>query len=164
MVKRHSYFAYLGKYLKECVVYFGTFSNNSTITSFWHGINCRLVFPKTSVVFKGPTSTSDIREVCMNFAAGNGIIINLTTNCDMNAFQARYFDCVFLSDFGNESEKFFIAQENSSRLDFETIIFTKNNRNFKIYVMAMNIINVLFGELSGNIDDDEWDPFGQQIK
>eukprot|EP01084_Bolivina_argentea_P038902 71914_1 len=160
MKQRHSVFGNFGKWLKKILLFSTVTHNKATINNFYHGINVRMVFSKTTAAFKSPTSTSDKIEVCMAFAANDGMIINLRSGSYLHAqvnkfsieqFEPRYFDCCWLSDFGNESEKFFIAQWNVQPLDFGTIIFTSNGEDFKFYIMAMNIINVVFGDLASRM-------------
>eukprot|EP01084_Bolivina_argentea_P303770 524552_1 len=153
MKQRHNVFGNFGKWLKE-ISYFGIYTDyKSSLNNFYHGVNRCLVFSKTCASFKSPTSTSDNIVVCMTFAANDGMIINLHSGHYIDKESTpRCFDCAWLSDYGNESEKFFIAQWNAATLDFVTIIFTSNGQDFKYYIMAMDIINLIFGDVTSKLE------------
>ena len=142
MKQRHSSFVHLGRHLKEVVRYYGEFTNNdSKIKYFWHGVDCKLLFDSVSAVFKSPTSTSSVREVCLNFTKNDGLLVKM--HCGYNEYvgrNPRYFDFSWISDYGAEFEKFFIAQHNAAPLNFETIIFTKTNDDYLYYMKAIKII------------------------
>eukprot|EP01084_Bolivina_argentea_P248459 415632_1 len=46
LVERHSDFYWLGKYLKEAALQFGTYIKDGIVTSFYHGINQEVMFPR----------------------------------------------------------------------------------------------------------------------
>eukprot|EP01083_Nonionella_stella_P289688 985838_1 len=76
ILKRHSTFYFLAKYLNEAVNDYGVDSKRS---KFYHGINKELLFSKTcDISIYCPLSTSSSYAVAINFATSSGIIIELT--------------------------------------------------------------------------------------
>eukprot|EP01084_Bolivina_argentea_P160094 278808_1 len=130
LIKRHSNFYYLGKYLKESVATSGC-KCGTKINKFYHGINKDMLFPKVgdmdgNYIF-GPVSTSIQFEVAVNFTNNNGIIVEFRGG---GAYPASHLAVFWLSDYGNESEHLFIGE--TGRLQIVNIISVKTGSEYKL--------------------------------
>ena len=74
--QRHREYANLGRLIQESCWIYGEPINKESKLSFYHGINCQLLFPKCVATFIGPTSTSTTKAVAVNFCSGNGIFLS----------------------------------------------------------------------------------------
>eukprot|EP01084_Bolivina_argentea_P206561 352637_1 len=82
--KYHNHFYFWGQYLKICIHQFGM-KTSKTIGGFYHGITRKLYFPHyinsdglDGVNIWCPLSTTKSFEVAFNFAAKNGLVIELS--------------------------------------------------------------------------------------
>eukprot|EP01084_Bolivina_argentea_P139131 244787_1 len=103
MTIRNNEFWNWSKTLIESVNYFGITIKSSNISSFYHGASM-IYFSGFSAAFNCPTSTTTKLEVAMMFARDDGIIVEL----GMQATFIKYFNCTFVSCFGNEDERLFV--------------------------------------------------------
>eukprot|EP01084_Bolivina_argentea_P227508 384218_1 len=132
--KNHTYYYWMGKYLKSAVESGG--QEHPNIQSFYHGLGEKLIMEIThcsnSVNIHSPLSTSSAFAVALNFAASNnGIIIEFgrkqmkrrTTGigCYRNAFNLLCFSVEWLSDFANEHEYLFLITNPFSSLIIKNI-------------------------------------------
>eukprot|EP01084_Bolivina_argentea_P036834 68104_1 len=91
------------KYLIQTVNCYGKEIDESDINIFYHGISY-MYFDEFIARFNSPTSTTTKLQIATIFAKNNGIILELK-KCDPSL---RYFNCSFVSCFGNENERLFI--------------------------------------------------------
>eukprot|EP01084_Bolivina_argentea_P259899 438740_1 len=161
---RHSHFAHLARLLTESCYMYGTLANPKSGThTFWHGINCKLIFNKCVAVFVGPTSTSCSREVTINFAKDKGVLIQLHCGyADAPDNYVTFLDCRWMTDFVYEEERLFIGQ--SMALEFKTIITTIDNTNYEIWIYTLSVVNVLFCDMNLNVAKDRPNWFQHQIE
>eukprot|EP01084_Bolivina_argentea_P193228 331536_1 len=138
--KRHSNYYWFGKLLDQAVVEFGTHIQSGYIKYFYHGIGEQLVFPEI-IYFQcsGPTSTSSVFEVAVNFTNhNNGMVVEI---CDDNYMQsAQCLSVCWLSDFGNESEYLFIGGH-IGWLRMTDLIDARSGRKYKYILKALRIID-----------------------
>eukprot|EP01083_Nonionella_stella_P083309 230316_1 len=135
MKRRHEEYWHWGKLLREAVEAFGICWQDSTIEKFYHGVSDTLIFDSTSVLLKGPVSTSgDFFIAAGNFGA-TGLVIDIPNNY-MTKF---YFDCRYWSDFTAEDEKLMLG--GLQRLPFDTIrnMQPTPKQNYYIYVQAVDM-------------------------
>eukprot|EP01084_Bolivina_argentea_P012957 24286_1 len=159
--KRHSYYYYWSKYLRECVECYGTdldedkmnrYKNRRGDIHFYHGINCVLYFKKTVARFCNPLSVTPEIAVAQNFSSATGLILQIKGYEDY----LRMFNVSWLSDYTAESERLFIG--GYKRLTIESIINVSTAHNYLFYVKA---INNLFDLIQGFKNEY---PFDNQIR
>ena len=147
LMLRHSEFAHFGRLLVEVVLDFGIngYHRNPDHENgpYFCGINCPLNFGSYAICLKGPCSTSTQRTVALNFAAKNGVIIELN-NRSFHAQHQRFFDCWWISNYVEESERLWIAGHMMLRV--VTIVIVRNFRN---YWKAMRALYLFDAMLSG---------------
>ncbi len=144
--ERHRNFYWFGKYLKECVNWFGQRVLPETRNKFYHGIGEEMQFPTVAdrprgVKIYGPISTTSSFEVAVNFANTNGLIVEFGGNLDWFG-SGRYFRCDWLSDFPNEKEHLFIQNE-CGHFNFQNIIRARSGHEFGIIIKALQAFNDL---------------------
>lgn len=99
--RRNREFAHWSRLLRETVELFGTEMGESRIDIFYHGVS-RLIFSSFVAYLGSPTSTTSQLSVASMFATeSDGLILELARSSRC----LRYFDCAWLSCFGNEDEK-----------------------------------------------------------
>ena len=74
--QRHQEYANLGRLILESCWIYGTDITATLKASYYHGINCQLLFLKFVATLTGPTSTSTTKTVAVNFCSGNGIFLS----------------------------------------------------------------------------------------
>eukprot|EP01084_Bolivina_argentea_P291256 500554_1 len=155
VIKKHSNFYWLGKYLKEAVCVYGSEISNETC--FYHGINKKMLFPAVfEYVINCPVSTSKSFPVAVNFATPNGIVVEFS-NQNRWPKDARhvgggyyrgtgdggsgnfYFSCEWLSDYAAERECLFI--QDSAELCIENVIELSTGIEYKMILNACDIID-----------------------
>eukprot|EP01084_Bolivina_argentea_P271726 462436_1 len=150
IIRRHLEFYFLGKYLKETVCRLGIDIKEGKVKRFYHGISKRFLFPMTDInIIKVPLSTSSEMAVAVNFAAGNGLIVEFARSNGWN----YYFSASWCSDYGNEKEHLFV--QNFGFLRFNNIIDAEGNE-FKYILGAINLLNI-FGHCSETFDERKED-------
>eukprot|EP01083_Nonionella_stella_P185551 676881_1 len=140
ILKRHSAFYFLGKFLKEVVNDYGEDSKLSNVNTFYHGINTELLFSKTcDLEIYCPLSTSSSYAVAVNFATNGGIIIELKPTPTQTLVATKHFSVSWLSDFPSESERLFI--QNDGNFDFENILHIPTGTDLKLVLMCIQILD-----------------------
>eukprot|EP01084_Bolivina_argentea_P215866 366580_1 len=166
--RRHSNFAYFGRYLRE-ILFFGQDSyspyygilKKKSFTMFFHGVSGQFNFGKVTGCINGPLSTTTDWSVAVSFTAKKGVILKIRLSLQQQGLYniAPYFDCFWISDYPCEQEKFLIG--GGIRLVFENI-YNINGvmvQNYQLYISALNYLNTTFGMGSlppsiGTMDDD----------
>eukprot|EP01084_Bolivina_argentea_P184443 318098_1 len=140
IIKRHSEFYFLGKYLKEAVYRLGIDINKGNVKCFYHGISEHLIFPlgRWDAIYV-PLSTSSQIEVAVNFTGNNGLIVEFVRNFGPNS----NLSVSWCSDYGNESEHLFV--QNNGSLRFDNIIDTGIGYEFRDILGGINSLNHLYG-------------------
>eukprot|EP01084_Bolivina_argentea_P000687 1269_1 len=131
---RHSYYFYVAKLIREAVELFGTKVNDGTIRSFYHGIDDIMYFSQVSAFIYGVLSTSSSIEIAIQFSRNTGMVVELYPHSVV-----KYFDCVLLSEFGNEKELLFIGGRNC--LEFQNIINVPESEEYREFVAALAILD-----------------------
>eukprot|EP01084_Bolivina_argentea_P104904 187814_1 len=143
ILKKHSNFYFIGKYLKEAVNLFGVDSQQSQIESFYHGVNTELLFSKgTRINIFCPLSTSSSRAVAVNFATPKGIILELRASAKAVGGPYNFVKCFsvsWISDYGNEQEHFFIQGDNDG-FTLQNITIVSNGIEFKSILRCIHIL------------------------
>lgn len=151
---RNGKYFWWSKLLRETVEYFGDDTKNSAISTFYHGTS-RLYFSQFNASFYGPTSTSCQIEVATMFSDDqNGVLLELQSYDDYELYGALYFNCSFLSCFGNEDERLFIG--GFRKLKFYSIRVLNESKqweNFHFFIAALTKYgNIIKGERLWNND------------
>eukprot|EP01084_Bolivina_argentea_P135166 238236_1 len=142
---RHSNFYFLGKYLYQAVNWFGVNHKYSKTKIFYHGINKPLLFPRTyRSVINCPLSTSSSREVAINFATNEGIILEITVYTQYAKAYGiehipKHFPLSWLSDYGNEHEHLFV--QHAGRLTIENILLLKDGMELRLVLQCISILH-----------------------
>ena len=137
----------------ETVNVFGTKMNESKVSVFYHGVSL-MYFDSFRAAFNGPTSTTTALAVAAIFAADNGIILELAHK-DRWSEDVRYFNCSFVSAFGNEQERIFIRPYDEYEcLHLVSIRNMATNENYKQYINALNLFQrtIVRGFYENDID------------
>eukprot|EP01084_Bolivina_argentea_P253846 426563_1 len=134
LMKRHSNFHFLSKYLRETVEIFGKCSRLSPSIAVYHGINEHMLFECTHSVIFGPLSTTLSWHVAMNFSNNSGMILELCPDINL-----KYLDCFWLSPFPGESELLFVG--GFFPLQFVNITDVTNGYQYKKFILSLNIID-----------------------
>ena len=101
------------------------------------------MFIETTMYFHCPLSTTTSIEVAIAYSNNNDNDYLLELQDDDTVLgMARYFDCCWLSDFGNEYEKFFIG--GYKPLKIHTVLDAVLGRNYCNYLKALHIIDEMF--------------------
>eukprot|EP01084_Bolivina_argentea_P000569 1067_1 len=140
VINRHKQFGNLGKYMFEAVNVFGDYPNSNDI--FYHGVSQCLLFTSLHAQINGPLSTSSSIVVAMNFATNDGLIISLKDSGLMSSL--KYFNCEWISDFGNEKERFFIGNPHRQIFTFVNIIHTLSGNEYKEWLLCFKLIQYIF--------------------
>ncbi len=130
--ERHRNFYWFGRYLRELVEGFGK-EISAEDAPYFHGISGNVTFTSTIAKFHHPMSTTKEIAVAQRFATNNGIIISVK----MHQFEVPYFDCNWISKFGNEEESLFIG--GIFPLQIANIINCITGEQYYKYLRAINI-------------------------
>ena len=143
--KRHSRYAIFGKLLVELVRDFGTdgrVDGGGERGPFFCGINGILNVGSFAICLNGPCSTSTVRTVALGFATSGGIIVKL--NNDGHDSQAqRFFNCQWISNYPEESERLWIAGEPQFALRIESIVIAKTAKNYAKTMKAFYLFDAM---------------------
>eukprot|EP01084_Bolivina_argentea_P086253 155898_1 len=135
LILRHCNYYWMARYLRETVEGYGdVFSPYSKTKTYYHGISENMIFSSLIARFHHPTSTTKQITVAQRFATNNGIIINL----ERGACELPYFDCGWISAFGNEDESLFIG--GMQPFEITNIINCSTGEEYKKYIKAINIV------------------------
>ena len=149
--KRHSKFAHFGRLLVETVRDFGINGRDSTPGfqkgPFFCGLNCPLNIGTYAIQLSGPCSTSSERSVALNFAKSNGMIMSLNNDA-MDAKDEMFFDCSWISNYFEESERLWIAGSTRDALRIMSVVFVKSAKNFAKTVRALYLFDAMISGVS----------------
>ena len=143
--QRHSHFAVFGRLLVELVWEFGvdgTERRGNEKGPFFCGLNCVLNIGSFAITLKGPCSTSTQREVAVNFAKSNGIILKLDNDTDGGSLQ-QCFDCSWISNYFEEAERLWIAGRTHLPLRIVSIVIVKNAKNYRKMMRALFLFDAM---------------------
>ena len=151
---RHSQFGHFGRLLVELVLDFGIngFKNDDNPSyqrgPFFCGLNCPLNIGSYAIRLNGPCSTSTQRSVAVNFAKSNGVILKLN-NDNSNAEDQCFFDCSWISNYFEESERLWIAGKRALRI--VSIAIVQNAKNYRKMIRAFYLFDAMIsGVRMGN--------------
>eukprot|EP01084_Bolivina_argentea_P278507 475825_1 len=134
--KRNAEYANWSRFLIETVSFFGTSVNESHIETYYHGINCKLIFTSFCSKCIGPTSTTAQLSVACIFAKSQGMILEFQNGSTHMSF--KYFNCSWVSCFSNEDERLFIfSQWPDNRLIITGLRDMKLQKNYTCYMHAL---------------------------
>eukprot|EP01083_Nonionella_stella_P056511 148770_1 len=155
---RHSNFFHFGRLLRELIECFGKKKYNKNIV-FYHGITDDLMFIESTKYFYAPLSVTTSIEVAIAYSNNNGkdYLLELVDD-DSVLGMARYFDCSWLSDFGNECEKYFVG--GYKPLKIHTVLDAVLGRNYINYLKALYMIDRM---MAGYYFDNESEEIKQII-
>ncbi len=150
---RHSQFAHFGRLLVELVLDFGingyghSWNPSFQRGPFFCGINCPLNIGSYAIRLNGPCSTSTQRSVAVNFAKSNGIILKLNNDTFRGRYQS-FFDCSWISNYLEESERLWIAGQQPLRIVH--ILIVRTAKNYEKMIRAL----YLFDAMISGVDMD----------
>ena len=143
---RHSKFAHFGRLLVETVLDFGIngwkHSENPSYQKgpFFCGLNCPLHIGSYAIRLYGPCSTSTKRSVALNFAKSNGVILKLSNDTSDGEEQC-FFDCSWISNFFEESERLWIAGLRPLRIVH--IVIVRTAKNYQKMIRALYLFDAM---------------------
>eukprot|EP01084_Bolivina_argentea_P208698 355709_1 len=117
---------------------------NKEYGPFYCGMSSVMNISSFAAYLKGPCSTSKYIEIAINFATRDGIIMQLQ-NTGYEAEDQRFFDCSWISRYGEENERLFVAAE--FRLQIESVIIIETTQNFENYFHTFYLFDCM---LSGH--------------
>ena len=124
----------------ETVNVYGTNPDKSRVSVFYHGVSF-MYFDSFHTTFYSPTSTTTKIQIAYIFSKDDGIIIEL--GCSRGHSQ-KYFNCSFLSAFGNEDERLFIQPYWKKKyLQTLSIRNMSTNENYKDHIQALSLLQRL---------------------
>ena len=142
--QRHAKFATFGRLLVELVLEFGIngdHRNDEYETGpFFCGLNCILNIGSFAISLEGPCSTTTSREVAINFAKSDGIILKLI-NDTFEASRQNFFDCSWISNYFEEAERLWIAGESALRI--VSIVIVRSAKNYRKTMRAMFLFDAM---------------------
>eukprot|EP01083_Nonionella_stella_P167338 562138_1 len=138
IMERHSNFWWFGKWIKECVNWFGAAVNECRIDTFYHGIGMEMLVPYNGFNINGPLSTSVSLCVAVNFANNQGLIVELEGRHDS---QKKCFSCSWLSDYSNEREYLFVQHRDA--LSTCNIVHCQTGTEYKEMLCALKHLNTM---------------------
>eukprot|EP01084_Bolivina_argentea_P053493 98212_1 len=135
---RNAEFFYFTKLLYETVNIYGIIcgGNENRIKRFYHGINKEMLFDSLSCNISSPFSTTSSFAVAVHFSKNVGMILELSAHAFL-----KYWNCSWLSDFGNENEKLFIG--GFYPFSFVNIIQPSKGLDHSKYASCLSIIDQL---------------------
>merc|ERR1712003_4826 len=99
-----------------------------------------LNIPQFAIRLNGPTSTSVHGEVAMRFGGVKGMIIQLNNDKGIARFE-RHFDCSWLSDFPEESERLWMGGRFPLKLETVRVVETQNN--YQRFLRAFHLFDLM---------------------
>jgi len=142
--KRNQKFYFCSKHLIEIVNVFGIscYENNPNGKEkgpYFCGLNCSLTFPSYNLRLTAPCSTTKQLSVATKFSDQQGVIVKLS-NYNSNL---HFFNCSWLSSFGEEEERLFIAGNIPIRIINITNVFDgkQYSRVAKVLSAADDVLN-----------------------
>ena len=147
VIARHSEFGNFGKLLVEAVLDFGENRlRNNENGPFFCGLNCILNIGVYAIRLQGPCSTTTEREVALNFAKRDGLILMLKNDSSRGVHQP-VLNCAWISNFHEESERLWIAGEAALRIGSITIV--KTAKNYQKVMRALYMFDWMIGASTG---------------
>ena len=149
VISRHSEYGNFGKLLVEMVEHFGISgydgngAQNPESGPFFCGINCILNVGSFAIILRGPCSTTTVKAIATNFATEKGMILKLN-NDSFDAGRQRFFDCSWISNYFEESERLWIAGYFPLRIVSIVMVLTAKN-----YQNAMRSLYLFDAMISG---------------
>eukprot|EP01083_Nonionella_stella_P014382 40420_1 len=139
IVKVHTNYHHLGKYLKQSVEVFGTAYKNGEHTRVFHGVNKHMLFDGMSAAIYGPLSTTYQSSVAVMFSTSSinktGQVLELVP-----AGNCKYFDCEWLSPFP-EGELLFVGGFQS--LYFLDIRTVDDGKVYRRWITLLRFIDTM---------------------
>ena len=132
---RNSMYYWTSRYLRELVFCFG-FQSWEAKRCFFSGIKVEMNMPQFQVGFVGPTSTSWVKEVAINFAGERGMLV--CTEGGRN----KCFEASWLSAFPEEKEVLFFGSR--KRATLSSIIVARSAKNYHVAVGAYAKFDAIF--------------------
>eukprot|EP01084_Bolivina_argentea_P165573 287633_1 len=141
VMERNSHFANFCRLLYEVTSFFSCLMEDET---FYHGINCQLLFDKFHCNFNMPVSTTVSKDVAINFCNKSGIVLAMESNNSSNSSYTLALD--WISAFPEEQERLFFETTLSIiNLTNFSLSSKKSNKNFvKIISLYYYITNGAF--------------------
>eukprot|EP01084_Bolivina_argentea_P084624 152977_1 len=151
--RRNQEYFHWSKLLCETVNCYGNRVDDTEINVFYHGVSL-LYFTKFIAEFNAPTSTTTKLQIATVFAKTDGIILELH-KC-YECCSLRYFNCSFISDFGNEEERLFIQPPRCFKRDlkFVSIRNMSTDENYKGYIKSLTLFQKIIDYKKHKLPDN----------
>ena len=140
IMDRHSHWYHLGQLLQECVHYFGS-DGETDRGPFYCGLNTILHVPLGGIILYGPCSTTTMREVAVNFARSDGMVLSVDNDGTHYGSRNRHFDCSWISRYFEEDERLFLGEKYPLRLI--NITLERSAKNYRKMCTLMFILTTL---------------------
>ena len=150
--RRQQDFHHWTRLLREAVELFGTPIAESRVSTFYAATSCRFMLTSYEVRFCGPTSMTTQMQI-MSVSTVNGLVLELTATAETSDVPIKYFDCRWLSAFGEESEFLFVGGCTALRVYNIRSIF-EEKLNFRIFIKAMDHFMKIVSAEEGDDDGD----------
>eukprot|EP01084_Bolivina_argentea_P174191 301725_1 len=131
------------KFLIEAVNAFGQRLKKAKVKTCYHNFK-NMYNTSFQMTFNVPTSSTTKLQIAIMNAPKNGMILELGNNDQRFTKKMRYFNCSFISCFGNENERLFIQPpSNNYYFHILSIRNLETNENYCKYIYAINILHRL---------------------
>eukprot|EP01083_Nonionella_stella_P310083 1100417_1 len=137
--ERNRAFWWMSKILRETVQYFGE-NGYKEKGPFFTGMNCVMIVPSFNIRLCSPTSTSKQREIAVNFAKSQGMIIQMN-NLDSHCKILRFWDCSWISRYPDEAERLFFGGDWKIRV--QSIMLVATCTNFGLHFNALYLLDCM---------------------
>ena len=152
VISRHAKYGNFGKLLLEMVRRFG--SNRDGVNGaygkdpgpFYCGLDCVLNIGSFAITFNGPCSTTTVKEVATNFAKSDGIILKIDNDVFL-AMHQRVFDCSWISNYFEESERLWIGVNYPLRI--VSILMIQTAKNYESAINALYLFDAMLSGVGG---------------
>lgn len=153
--RRHSKYHHFAKGLVEAIYAYGVNRAIDQVNGpFYCGLDRVLTVSEFSIYLRGPVSTSKDLSVAINFAARDGMILQLNNNKNASTFSSlqQMFDCSWISRYPEENERFFMGYSSAPNcmypLRVESVRIIDTNRNYQSFFHAMQMLDYVVSDHS----------------
>eukprot|EP01084_Bolivina_argentea_P150390 262644_1 len=134
VMDKNSNFAHFCGFLYEVTSFFSELTEDDT---FYHGINCQLLFDKFHCNFSMPVSTTINKEIARNFCSIKGILLTMHS---MNSSNSIYtLPLEWISAYPQEQERLFFESTLAIANLYIINLSFQSNKNNKKYVKIISL-------------------------
>ena len=142
---RHSKFAIFGRLLVEAVCDFGEKGSGrgGEFGPFFCGLSGNINIGSYAIRLEGPCSTTTKREIALNFAKGDGVVMSLK-NHSGDVKKQTFLNCSWISNFHEEAERLWIAGKYLLRI--VSIVIVKTAKNYQKVIRALYLFDCMISK------------------